>query len=151
MSVAALQLQLLLAEPEDWLQLLELGRDGCYGRTCLFICLFVYLFVHLFFPLNVFRREGSLSLPFRRLRSRGAGWSWGSALSGAAALSPRPCRPLPGLLAAGSRPLCAPKLGPCVSVCPGACARAGVCTPGKGTCSGWPWVKCGAPSSNFCY
>lgn len=118
MSVAALQLQLLLAEPGDWLQLLGLGRDGCYRRTCLF---YVSVYLSLcpsIFPSMFLGGRARLALPVRRLRS------WGSALSGtagAAAVSPRPCRALLGLLAAGSQPLRAPKLGPCV------CVRVRVC------------------------
>lgn len=156
-SVAALQLQLLLAEPGDWLQLLGLGRNGCYRRTCLFVflCLSVDLSVHLFFPSVFLGGWARLALPVRRL------WSWGSALSGTAGAA---ASSLPGFagaarcglpIPAGGCALRAPSLAPGVSVCPSVSVcvsvRAGVRTPGKGTCSGWRWVKRGAPISNFCY
>lgn len=72
MSVAALQLQLLLAEPGDWPQLLGLGREGCYRRTCLFVFLNIYLYI-CFFP-KIFLEAGrggvSLSPPHLQVLGR---------------------------------------------------------------------------------
>lgn len=124
------------------------GETGVTGGPACSMCLSVCLSVHLFFPSMFLGGRARLALPVRRLRS------WGSAVSGtarAAAVSSRPCRALLGLLAAGSQPLRTPKLGPCVCVRVCVCARAGMCTSGKGACSGWRWVKLAALSSNFCH
>lgn len=124
MSVAALQLQLLLAEPGDWLQLLGLGRDGCYRRTCLFVFLSVCLSICLsiYFFLHVFRREGSPCPPCSRapaLGERSVRDSGGSSrvlsfLPGFAGAA-RCGLPIPSALPGAA--LCAPRNSDRVSVC----------------------------------
>lgn len=129
-SVAALQLQLLLAEPGDWLQLLGLGRDGCYPQD-LPVRISVCLSVRLFSPQCV--QEGVLA-------GSGAGAlaGAGAALSGtartAAAVSPRPCRALLGLLCGLPIPSARPEtrtVCPSVPVCPSVrvCAQGLGCAP----------------------
>lgn len=113
MSVAALQLQLLLAEPGDWPQLLGLGREGCYRRTCPFVFLSIYLYI-CFFPPNIFRSgaRGVCRLALPICRYWGSGWTWGErpALGrgrwGRRGKQPSPPSPLPvsagALIAPGS-------------------------------------------------